>query len=742
MASIQITLTAFLYQWIATGALDPCSDFWTLDQPWRSTSYTPGPNDPLQCDRFLDPGWYRFAGGGMPTTCPSSFSCGTQAPIWMNGQLPLPNEGVVNRSACAVITNAAGQLDCCGQEVLIQVRNCGDFVVYCLHNTPGCSMAYCSDVPGGTVPRQINTQPAAPVLVGPEVIDGGFRFSCNLSDTRPRSGVQEVTWTFDGVQAANAPVETLTGDNHVAYLDQRAWTGHVGSELRCRVRIRNDVTGQFGDFVNSNGYWGGIRVTPTSVTVTEGEGAQEVTLTSTLPIVCSHDNECELQLELDVNGTRWEDIAATESCVLHLRREDWDVSTHTASVTTRIVATRDVIRDGDQSLAVRFRPLFSLAPPLWHNYSPPEIQVRTVDRTVARCYGYADPHIQTFDRQGVYHLYEEGDFVLLRSLQNNFEIHVRTVACAGRSCICGVAVQRDYDAISLSVCEGQGVLPPEVRVLSDHGLQASTTVTRTPDGREYMLAFTTGEWVKITDFSSYMNVEVQVTGSEFGVTSGLCGTFDNNADNDFTSIDGVIHPDSDVPLSFTESWRLQPQDSLLNGVLRPVTEGFSRDNTELCTCNAASGSIDCGLTRGIMDPARDLHRDCHHCDITDDIIRWRENSAVGDDTEDIDLPIVLIDNGPVTPPPSLPPVTSRDVARRVCVSAMTNLTLTSHCATAVRVQMEAFVTSCVEDMMSAGSQQFLVSAVASWERACAGEVTSNPQSYPLDNRVDCNRHLC
>lgn len=71
-----------------------------------------------------------------------------------------------------------------------------------------------------------------------------------------------------------------------------------------------------------------------------------------------------------------EDIAATESCVLHLRREDWDVSTQTASVTTRIVATRDVIRDGDQSLAVRFRPLFSLAPPLWHNYSPPEIQVR------------------------------------------------------------------------------------------------------------------------------------------------------------------------------------------------------------------------------------------------------------------------------------------------------------------------------------------------------------------------------
>lgn len=60
------------------GALDPCSDFWTLNQPWRSTSYTPGPNDPLQCDRFLDPGWYRFAGGDMPTTCPSSFSCGTQ----------------------------------------------------------------------------------------------------------------------------------------------------------------------------------------------------------------------------------------------------------------------------------------------------------------------------------------------------------------------------------------------------------------------------------------------------------------------------------------------------------------------------------------------------------------------------------------------------------------------------------------------------------------------------------------
>lgn len=69
------------------------------------------------------------------------------------------------------------------------------------------------------------------------------------------------------------------------------------------------------------------------------------------------------------------------------------------------------------------------------------------------------------------------------------------------------------------------------------------------------ITFVSGEWVKVTDFRSYLNVEIQVTGSEFGNTSGLCGTFDNNTHNDMTAPDGRVFPFNPVPRGFTESWR-------------------------------------------------------------------------------------------------------------------------------------------------------------------------------------------
>lgn len=42
------------------------------------------------CDRLLRPGWYKVEEKGipmnMPTYCVDSYSCGTAAPIWLNGE--------------------------------------------------------------------------------------------------------------------------------------------------------------------------------------------------------------------------------------------------------------------------------------------------------------------------------------------------------------------------------------------------------------------------------------------------------------------------------------------------------------------------------------------------------------------------------------------------------------------------------------------------------------------------------
>ncbi|KAL9961273.1 hypothetical protein ACROYT_G030182 [Oculina patagonica] len=52
------------------------------------------------CDSRLVPGWYRFhgdAGTKMPTTCPPTKRCGTDAPGWLNGAHPTMAEGLVTR---------------------------------------------------------------------------------------------------------------------------------------------------------------------------------------------------------------------------------------------------------------------------------------------------------------------------------------------------------------------------------------------------------------------------------------------------------------------------------------------------------------------------------------------------------------------------------------------------------------------------------------------------------------------
>jgi len=49
------------------------------------------------------------------------------------------SDGVVNRRACI----SSLILGCCVSYLDIQVKNCGDFRVYNLVQTNGCSQAYC-----------------------------------------------------------------------------------------------------------------------------------------------------------------------------------------------------------------------------------------------------------------------------------------------------------------------------------------------------------------------------------------------------------------------------------------------------------------------------------------------------------------------------------------------------------------------------------------------------------------------
>ncbi|NXU50068.1 OIT3 protein, partial [Turnix velox] len=124
-------------------ALDPCSAYISLNEPWRNTdNHINGSHGQPTCDSHIDGEWYRFtgmAGDAMPTFCIPENHCGTHAPIWLNGSHPREADGIVPRQACASFNG-----NCCLWNTTIDVKACpGGYYVYHLTKPSVCFHAYC-----------------------------------------------------------------------------------------------------------------------------------------------------------------------------------------------------------------------------------------------------------------------------------------------------------------------------------------------------------------------------------------------------------------------------------------------------------------------------------------------------------------------------------------------------------------------------------------------------------------------
>ncbi|KTG01054.1 hypothetical protein cypCar_00023497 [Cyprinus carpio] len=123
---------------------DPCYNYTVLDDSWRSTSNHHSSS--ILCDVYVSwVGWYRLFIGGqsaqMPDTCVDKYSCSTHAPLWLNGQHPQVEDGVVTRNICGHWGN-----DCCYfQSNPIKVKACpGNYYVYEFVQPNFCYGTYCA----------------------------------------------------------------------------------------------------------------------------------------------------------------------------------------------------------------------------------------------------------------------------------------------------------------------------------------------------------------------------------------------------------------------------------------------------------------------------------------------------------------------------------------------------------------------------------------------------------------------
>ncbi|KAL1264773.1 hypothetical protein QQF64_005128 [Cirrhinus molitorella] len=157
---------------------DPCYNYTVLDDLRRATSnqlqssYYARYTSKLLCDTNVNwVGWYRLFIRGqsvqMPDTCVDQLSCGTHAPLWLNGTHPQIEDGVVTRNVCGHWWN-----NCCGfQSNPIRVKACpGNYYVYEFVRPNFCYGTYCADVRNVTINNHTVTPEstlAAPAIFYP-----------------------------------------------------------------------------------------------------------------------------------------------------------------------------------------------------------------------------------------------------------------------------------------------------------------------------------------------------------------------------------------------------------------------------------------------------------------------------------------------------------------------------------------------------------------------------------------------
>ena len=125
-----------------TPVFSECTNYQILSDESRSINYT---SNSVQCDSGLS-GWYRFMGpaGDRMIDYPihqqngGPYRCGTHRVGWLTSNHPSPRDGRVQRTVCFSWDGRT-----CDLSTQIMVTNCGEFYVYRIHGTTGCTDRYC-----------------------------------------------------------------------------------------------------------------------------------------------------------------------------------------------------------------------------------------------------------------------------------------------------------------------------------------------------------------------------------------------------------------------------------------------------------------------------------------------------------------------------------------------------------------------------------------------------------------------
>ncbi|CAG5120758.1 unnamed protein product, partial [Candidula unifasciata] len=246
-----------------------------------------------------------------------------------------------------------------------------------------------------------------PELKGPVVNDDQtVQLTCQIVyDKNEVEQRFEVTWTFDGKPDPSINTRILAGTERVATLTAQQLQNHKDKEVECQVRTYYEGREHDkSDLFRSKTLFFGIQVNPADITIDTSNIERDVTVTSTIPVVCDQGPNCCVTFKPILNTKSV--VFFKNTCEHKICSADWNPQTrsYTVKVTVKIEAG-------------------------------------------FACSLTGDPHVTGFDYN--YHFYEVGEYIVYTVDDRNFQVQVKTWNCWNNhvTCICGVVVREQNSII-------------------------------------------------------------------------------------------------------------------------------------------------------------------------------------------------------------------------------------------------------------------------------------------------------